>query len=408
MNSDSYLSICGRLLKLADVWGWESLEKKYNPNFRFSKVHIVCFNDTSGHASVTHGSLCIHRVPRPSIYFHRFPIVKTWILARYAKRIIERNNIPLAVHLYSNILSDGVPTVLAAKWTSIPSMVTLQNDYQQLLKTTSMYLRFYHLNRFMESYVYRNATHVRCISPYLVRYLVDHSVPKRKVSFVPRCFDLTTFRDPTASEKASFIEKYVLQDSKNGFVILCVAKFQPQKNLERTLQAFTNALNEIGPAQLIIAGHGKGKRETRLREQAKKLGVSNYVKFLGKIPQSDLRCAYATSDVFLLPSLFEGLGRAVIEALSYGLPVIVSNLPSLEGIVKHGYNGLLVDPFDVESIATTIIRLAKSKELRTELGDNARTEFREKYSFEECCERKAKLIMSLLDDRKSDARLAIS
>lgn len=395
MVCDIYASVCGGFWKFVNTWGWDALEKKYNPNLRFREVHIICFNDSFRYRSLRHGTLCIHRVPRPPVKQLCHPLVMTLILANYATRIIHDHNIPLITNLYSNILDDGIPTVLAGKRASIPSMVTVQNEYQQIFKTTPMYLRSYRLNSMMEAYVYRHATHIRCVSEHLVEYVVDQGIPKCKVSFVPRCLDLTTFKYPTEQERAVFVEQYGLQDVENKLVVLCVAKLRPQKNLDRTLEAFSTALGQTGPAVLLIAG--RGVLEPKLRETATRLGIDKHIVFLGKIPQSDLRCAYAMSDIFILPSMFEGRSRAIVEALSYGLPVIASNITSTRETIEDGYNGLLVDPQDVSDIASAISHLAKSEDLRRQLGRHAEQRFNECYSAEECYERKADLISSLID-----------
>ena len=122
--------------------------------------------------------------------------------------------------------------------------------------------------------------------------------------------------------------------------------------------------------------------------------------FLGKISQFDLRCAYSLSDIFLLPSLFEGRSRAILEALSYGLPVIVSNIESTREIIEHEFNGFLTDPFDIHSISQAITRLIESEDLRIKLARNAIQTIKDQYSARDCYERKANFINSLITEQE--------
>lgn len=395
---DGYASICGELLRLAQNWGWEAVERKFNPNFHFKRVHIVCFNSEWRYRLLKRGCLYIHQIPRLPFKLFKFPPFQTLLLVRHAIKIIRQYQISLITNFYSHILDDGIPTVLAGMWTGIPSVVTVQNDYHQLLKTTSMYLRNYYLNNLLESYVYRNATHIRCVSQHLVKYVTDHGISENKITFIPRCLDPTIFTHPSDLEVTSFMEKYGIQDIKKGTVMLCVGKLNPQKNIERTLNAFAHSLDKTMPLHLLIAGDGILKAE--LQKTAKDLNIDHRVTFLGKISQFDLRCAYSLSDIFLLPSLFEGRSRAILEALSYGLPVIVSNIESTREIIEHEFNGFLIDPLDIHSISQAITRLVESEDLRIKLARNAIQTIKDQYSARDCYERKANFINSLITEQE--------
>ena len=394
MGCETYASICTNLLHLSRIWGWNALENKFNPNSRFLSVHIICWNDKPGYSSFRRGTLFIHQVPRPTIKALRFPFYLSWLLARHARYVIKKFDIQVIAQLYSHLLSSGIPTVMAGKLAGISSVVTVQNDYHYLFKSTRSYLRLYHLNNIAEFCVYRFATHLRCVSRHLIKHVLEHGVPEKKISFVPRCMDSSIFRTPDREEKNQFIEKYRVKNIIETQVILTVGKLTPQKNHERTIKAFSKIIDEKINALLLIVGHGKLER--KLQETARDLGIADYIIFLGKIPQSDLKCAYALSDLFLLPSLFEGRSRAVMEALFYGLPVIVSNIDSNREIVENNYNGILVDPGDENDIAEAILQLLKNEHMLIRLSKSAKKSFREDYSIEECYERKAMMIKNLM------------
>lgn len=89
----------------------------------------------------------------------------------------------------------------------------------------------------------------------------------------------------------------------------------------------------------------------------------------GYVDQKDLEAAYSRADLVLLPSIIEGFGLAVIEGWLYKKPVIVSNRAGVSDLIVNGVNGLIIDPNDIEGIASSITKLLKSEKLSQKLGD---------------------------------------
>jgi len=118
----------------------------------------------------------------------------------------------------------------------------------------------------------------------------------------------------------------------------------------------------------------------KLQELTRDLDLQEFVNFLGRIPHSYLTHLYNLSDIFLFPTLFEGLGRAILEAIASGLPIITSNFGPVTELVKNEKNGLLVAPDVPEEISHAILRLLEDTSFRQELGKKSRV-FAEKYSF---------------------------
>ena len=90
---------------------------------------------------------------------------------------------------------------------------------------------------------------------------------------------------------------------------------------------------------------------------------------------------YSAHDVFLFPSLVEGLPSVLLEAMASGMPVIATETCGMQDIVENGYNGLLIPPADAESIEAAVLRLANSTPLRQRLGEMARETLR-RYTWE--------------------------
>jgi glycosyltransferase involved in cell wall biosynthesis len=136
-------------------------------------------------------------------------------------------------------------------------------------------------------------------------------------------------------------------------IALSVSAKRPHKNLPRLLEAMAGIPAERRPL-LVIPGY-RTWHEDELREQARRLGIEGDVRLLGWVSQAQLEGLYAASSVFVLPSLFEGFGLPVLEAMQRGLPVACSNRSSLPEVA--GDAALLFDPERPEEIGSAISRL---------------------------------------------------
>jgi glycosyltransferase involved in cell wall biosynthesis len=116
---------------------------------------------------------------------------------------------------------------------------------------------------------------------------------------------------------------------------------------------------------------GKGDLEEDVKREASRTGVSDKVKFLGW--RDDIPEIMQILDVFVLPSLNEGMGRVLLEAMASGKPIVASNVGGIPDLVKDGQNGFLVRPGDVNGLSLAIKKLIEDKELRVKMGAKGRT-----------------------------------
>jgi glycosyltransferase involved in cell wall biosynthesis len=147
---------------------------------------------------------------------------------------------------------------------------------------------------------------------------------------------------------------------------LYLASNKPHKNLVRLVRAW-HALVTSGRAagaRLVIAGHWD-PHFPQARELAERLGLGGAVHFAGPIPEADLPVVLAGARVFIFPSLYEGFGLPVLEAMACGTPVICSNRSSLPEVA--GDAGVLVDPEDVSAIASALDQVLGDANLRENL-----------------------------------------
>lgn len=158
-------------------------------------------------------------------------------------------------------------------------------------------------------------------------------------------------------------------------IILCVGRLVPLKQHRDLLQAFSR-LRASAPLRLVLAGDGPLRRE--LSEEAHRLGIADRVHLLGN--REDVPALLAASDIFALASATEGLSCSVLEAMSAGLPIVVTRVGGNPELVVDGESGFLVEPGDADALGERLQRLVDSSELRQELGRRALQRARSAFS----------------------------
>jgi glycosyltransferase involved in cell wall biosynthesis len=154
-------------------------------------------------------------------------------------------------------------------------------------------------------------------------------------------------------------------------VLLCIGQKRQYKNQERLIRS----LASLDPDVILVLPGSRTGYEDRLRDTAAELGVSSRVRMPDWLSEAELAGLYTLSDVFALPSLIEGFGLPVLEAMVHGLPVACSDIPALREVC--GEAALLFDPEDQKSIDWCLQRLLTDVALRRRLTrrghDHART-----------------------------------
>jgi glycosyltransferase involved in cell wall biosynthesis len=153
---------------------------------------------------------------------------------------------------------------------------------------------------------------------------------------------------PRATPAAELRARLGLGD---GRLALCVSAALVHKNLPRLLEAFAALGPDHGDCRLVVAGH-QGREHERLTAEIARLGLTGRVVLTGWIEDADLEGLYAAADVCVYPSLYEGFGMPVLEAMSRGVPLACSNATSLPEVA--GDAAVLFDPLDPEAIAAAI------------------------------------------------------
>lgn len=187
--------------------------------------------------------------------------------------------------------------------------------------------------------------------------------------------DVARFRPPNELERAEARAKFGLTDQT---VLLSIGGIDPRKNSINLLRAFQSVRREIaskgrdvvwvcaGGATLLDYRAYRDSFYEELGETGLKMNKDIFL--LGVVPEDLIRQLYWASDILAFPSIKEGWGLVVLEALATGLPVLASDIPVFREYLRNEENALLVDPYDEQSIASGLIRLITDHRLRRLLG----------------------------------------
>jgi glycosyltransferase involved in cell wall biosynthesis len=197
--------------------------------------------------------------------------------------------------------------------------------------------------------------------------LETYKVPSDKVTVAYPGYDDQVFKVVKDQSKIdAILKKYQIM----GEYIIYIGTVQPRKNTLRLIRA----VKKIEGLKLVIAGKikGKGKQgwmNEEILEEPKRLGIEERVIFTDFVPTEELPYLISGAKAFILPSLWEGFGIPVVEAMATGTPVITSNVSSLPEVV--GDAGLLVNPESETQIEQAIRLLVTDKKLHNKLSKKA-------------------------------------
>jgi len=216
-------------------------------------------------------------------------------------------------------------------------------------------------------YSVRKATHLVAISEFTKKDIIKfYNSPSEKISVVYPSYDEKEFYPINEKRAGETLKKYHLKRPYLFFI----GSLKPSKNLERLIEAFS--LLENKNLNLVIAGKKAWlyknifQKVNELKLDPRFVDLEKRVIFTGFVAEDDVPILMSQAEVFVLPSLYEGFGMPVIEAMACGAPVVVSNTASLPEVA--GDAAVIVNPYDVKSIASGIKKAIAQKEFLIKRG----------------------------------------
>lgn len=289
-----------------------------------------------------------------------FPTYKEYRLASPLSAKVEKHmkeNVYDVIHIHSPF-SIGLTGIFYAKRFRLPVVYTAHTNYAD-------YRHYVHGGGIIpQSVIDRLAAHfsnnidLTVVPSQKIASSLERYGTKKPVTIIP-----TGVAKPQAGSRAAFKKRYDLGRAVN---LLYVGRLTKEKSVDFLIRSFAEALDQLDPkTKLVIVGDGPYRKE--LERLADELVLTGRVVFTGFLSGDDLADAYRGVDAFCHTSYSETQGMTLLEAASYGLPLVVSDDDAYAGIAKDGINALIAGP-DIEEYAELLVRISGDAELRQQFS----------------------------------------
>lgn len=200
----------------------------------------------------------------------------------------------------------------------------------------------------------------------------------------------------------SFLEDLTVQSSPDQLpepiikdrYILAVGTLEPRKNLRLVLDAYQALHHQIAnPPHLVVVG-AKGWMIHDIEAEVRRLRIDTHTTLMGFVTDSQLRTLYAHAEMLVYPSLYEGFGFPVLEAMSIGCPVITSNVSSLPEVAHN--IGILIDPKNMRQLVSAMQQILLNPSLASKMRQNGLERAR-RFSWKRCAQETIEVYRSVID-----------
>ncbi|MCC6019382.1 MAG: glycosyltransferase family 4 protein [Candidatus Verstraetearchaeota archaeon] len=282
---------------------------------------------------------------------------------------------------------------LAGKILRIPVVVTSHGVDIQKDKSIGYGMRLY---RSLAMYIWLTLKLIDIhivVSKSMVKDAIEAGSNPSKIQVVYNGIDT---RKASLLGDIETVEKYGIH--KEDFVILYLGRLHPKKSLEDLVKAFPRVVQKVPNAKLVIAG--KGSEEAKLKKLVEELKLQGKVIFTGFVSENEKWSLLKRCDVFVLPSIVEAFGIALIEAMACGKPVIATRVGPFPEIIKNGETGILVPAHSPSDLADAIINLAQDPEKRMLIGKKAKEEVENRFDIRKIANDYLKVYNMVVKGRK--------
>jgi len=271
--------------------------------------------------------------------------------------------------VHTHLFVGGVFGRLAALLARVPVMVTTeQNAYAPGHLLPRMQV-------LTDALLARMTDRLVAVSQGTRDYLIQvERVPPAKIEVVPNAIP---WPRPVPPPQAEAVRRDLGAEGRFPF-LGTVARLTPQKGLSYLLQALTRLRARFPNLYCVIVGEGELRAE--LESLARRLGLENHVRFCGL--RRDVPAILQNLDLFVLPSLFEGLPVALLEAMAAGRPVVATRVAGSSEVIEDGVNGRLVPPADAVALAEAMAALLNDRERAEALARRGQERVRQRYAID--------------------------
>ncbi len=300
-------------------------------------------------------------VERPALP-HNWQWCPTGLTRRWLERVWYRLRLPLPVEAWTGRVDlfhapDFVLPILLPKTQTIVTIHDL--SFVRQPDSTMPGMAAY-LNRWVPRSV-QQADQVIAVSEATRQDLIElYHTPPNKIKVLYHGVSPNFKPVDNLARLADIRQRYGLGEHP---FILSVGTLQPRKNYVRLIQAYAMVRQKLALASpnLVIVGQ-KGWHYEEIFDEVNRWQLASHIHFLGFVEDSDLAALYSAARLFIYPSLYEGFGLPVLEAMACGTPVVAANLSALPEVV--GSAGWLINPYDVKGMAESMAQLLTDEPLR--------------------------------------------
>jgi glycosyltransferase involved in cell wall biosynthesis len=322
---------------------------------------------------------------------------RTWGGRVRAMRRAIRAASPDLIH--ATLLTSCLVTRAAAVGLGVPQVNSLVNTTYDPVRTTQLGIRRWKLGllRIADGVSARRlADHFHAISHAVRQEAVEVlGIDPKRVTVIPRGRSAESLGERSAERRRAARQRLGLGEDVP--VLLNVGRQDHQKAQDQLIRAFARLRSERPDAVLLIAGR-EGAATPGIRRALEETGVGDAVRLLGH--RSDVADLYVASDVFVFPSLFEGLGCSLIEAMALATPIIGSDAEAVSEVLGGGEYGILVPRGDDAGLALAMARLLADPQLRQDLARRGHERYREVYDLERVTDSMLEMYRAVLSDGK--------
>lgn len=295
-------------------------------------------------------------------------------------RILREKRIQI---IHSHNINAHIHSFLAAKIANTPIIITtkhgaglpFKNSLSKMLWTKS-------INLFTDRIV--------TVSEDIKNILLnDGNINPNKITTIINGINIENYSREIDTRK----KKREIGISDEDLIIGNVARLSREKGHNILLEAFSIVLKEVSNARLVLVGDGPLRKN--LEDKAKELGIINKINFLGF--RHDINELLKIFDVFVLPSITEGISLALLEAMSAGLPIVATNVGGNPEIVIDGQTGLLVPPNDPYSMSKAILKVMDDKNFAKQMGLAGKALAQKQFSIEAMVSQYEQLYQNILN-----------
>lgn len=332
----------------------------------------------------------------PDIFFHfgKENNISVYLLPRLGYPVFIKLAVILGFYLNvkhnvdvfdaSEVVGGGIAATFLKSLTGTKTIIEVQGEIFSAKSEPTLGWK----NRLLKKigrFVIKKADRVRVNSRAVFNQVKEQGISEEKIRLVFLRVDLNLF-NPNLR----------VSETHRLMTIGYIGRLVEGKGLEDLLDAISRLHQDYGgQANLNVLIYGDGPLKNKLIKMARDMKIDDKIKWRGFVPYGKVPEALSQIDVFVYPSLHEGFGRAIMEALAMEKAVVATNVGGIPDLIKDGINGFMVDPNNPEMLAEKIKELLENKEQREKFGKAGRKWISENFEWNQGIKQFASIFLEL-------------